>query len=100
MNTKARDLSGSVTNHTLVFECRPDKELVKQDPIITNGTIIASIADNGSLFGYKVGDGKTRYSKLPYINYDAYELKQYTQTSFYAPEADSTNIIDGGTSNV
>lgn len=96
MSTKDQDLFGSVTNHTLVFECRPDKDLVKQDPIVKRGTVMAALSDSGAVFGYKIGDGKRRYSQLPYVSYDQYELKEYTKNYFHTP----TNTIDGGTSNV
>lgn len=89
-------LSESLTNHTLTFECRRDIDLIKQDPIIKRGTLIASMSDTGTVFGYKIGDGEHRYSQLPYVSYDQYELKEYTKNYFHTPN----DIIDGGTSNV
>lgn len=60
-------LSELLNNHTLVFECRKDIDLITQDQIIAKGAIVISMADDGSLFGYKLGDGEHRYTQLPYI---------------------------------
>lgn len=82
---------------SLKFECKTDIELIKENPVIELGGIMVVKTSDGSVFGYKLGDGKTPYNSLPYIE------NNFSDHSPFKIELDkekSTQIIDGGTSHV
>ena len=84
-------------NPSLLFQCKTDVELTTENPVIEQGCIVAVRTSSGSLFGYKIGDGKTPYNSLPY--FDTNFLAQ-TPLEVHIEEDESTQIIDGGTSHV
>lgn len=84
-------------NSLIAFQCNPDYELVTTNPVIELGRIVAVKTSMGSTFGYKIGDGKTPFNSLPY--FDTNFLAQ-TPLKVQLEKAESTQIIDGGTSHV
>lgn len=84
-------------NTSLAFQCKPDDELVTTNPVIELGCIVAVKTSTGSMFGYKIGDGKTPYNSLPYFDTN---FSAQTPLEVHVEEAESTQIIDGGTSHV
>lgn len=84
-------------NPSIAFQCKPDYELVTTNPVIELGCIVAVKTSTGSIFGYKIGDGKTPYNSLPYFDTN---FSAQTPLEVQIEEAESTQIIDGGTSHV
>lgn len=84
-------------NPSLAFQCKLDDELVTTNPVIELGCIVAVKTSTGSMFGYKIGDGKTPYNSLPYFDTN---FSAQTPLEVHVEEAESTQIIDGGTSHV
>ena len=82
---------------SLKFECKTDIELIKENPVIELGGIVVVKTSDGSVFGYKLGDGKTPYNSLPYFDTN---FSAQTPLEVQVGEAESTQIIDGGTSHV
>lgn len=83
-------------NPSLVFQCKTDVELTTENPVLELGCIVAVRTSTGSVFGYKIGDGKTPYNSLPYI-----DLNYSDQTPLKIDyPIDTPKIIDGGTSHV
>ena len=82
---------------SLKFECKTDMELIKENPVIELGGIVVVKTSNGSVFGYKIGDGKTPYTSLPFVN-----TNDLVQPSIQEElqESESMQLIDGGTSQV
>lgn len=83
-------------NPSIAFQCNLDYELVTTNPVIELGRIVAVKTSTGSIFGYKIGDGKTPYNSLPYVT----NFLAQTPLKVQPEEAESTQIIDGGTSRV
>ena len=52
---------------------------------------------DGSVFGYKLGDGKTPYNSLPYIENN---FSDHSPFKIELDKEQSTTILDGGTSHV
>lgn len=84
-------------NHSLLFQCKTDVELKTENPVLEPGCIVAVRTSSGSLFGYKIGDGKTPYNSLPYFDTN---FSAQTPLEVHIEEDESTQIIDGGTSHV
>lgn len=83
-------------NHSLLFQCKTDIELSTENPVLELGCIVAVRTSTGSIFGYKIGDGKTPYNSLSYV-----DLNFSAQTPLKIDyHTDIPEIIDGGTSHV
>ena len=83
-------------NPSLSFQCKPDVELTIENPVVELGCIVAVRTSTGSIFGYKIGDGKTPYNSLPYVDTN---FSAQTPLKIDYP-TDTPEIIDGGTSYV
>ena len=83
-------------NPSLSFQCKPDAELTIENPVVERGCIVAVRTSTGSIFGYKIGDGKTPYNSLPYVDAN---FSAQTPLKIDYPK-DTSEIIDGGTSHV
>ena len=83
-------------NPSLVFQCKTDVELTTENPVLALGCIVAVRTSTGSIFGYKIGDGKTSYNSLPYVDLN---FSAQTPPKIDYP-TDTPKIIDGGTSHV
>ncbi len=83
-------------NPSLLFQCKTDAELRTENPVFEPGCIVAVRTSTGSVFGYKIGDGKTPYNSLSYVdlNFSAQTPKKIDYPT------DTPEIIDGGTSHV
>ena len=83
-------------NLSFQVSCKSDTELISENPVIELGCIVAVKTSTGSIFGYKIGDGKTPYNSLSY--FDTNFSAQTPQKIDYP--TDTPEIIDGGTSHV
>ena len=84
-------------NLSFQVSCKSDIELTSENPVIELGCIVAVKTSTGSIFGYKIGDGKTPYNSLPYFETN---FSAQTPLEVQIEEDESTQIIDGGTSHV
>lgn len=84
-------------NPSFHVSCKSDTELTLENPVIELGCIVAVKTSTGSIFGYKIGDGITPYNSLPYFDTN---FSAQTPLEVQIEEAESTQIIDGGTSHV
>ena len=84
-------------NPSIAFQCNPDYELVTTNPVIELGCIVAVKTSTGSIFGYKIRDGKTLYNSLLYFDTN---FSAQTPLEVQIEGSESTQIIDGGTNHV